>query len=263
MKPVLIEHLPVITGGHLKRQWVPTSKVVEDVEFMCISKWDRGFVFFCTGKSLDLRKGAASRINVPFVDELKGLRDSECDRALAQALYCGDGSDEGPPKKARKATKADAVLVQRILELKVPRFGDDGAAADGVYTMRTLFTPCDGGVWIELNEENLNFVRGGVLAGLAVADTGRCWRPFPDRLREKGTAWYSAKTKYVYCCFTQADGTDVVQTFKVQCPADEIAIAVKIDEANAYAAEHHHHNAAEAVDDGDRSPRVDGAEGGG
>ena len=55
-RPAQVERVYSISGGDLKpkRRWMAETKEVEDLTFVKIAKFDRGFVAFCTGKSLQL-----------------------------------------------------------------------------------------------------------------------------------------------------------------------------------------------------------------
>eukprot|EP00973_Karenia_brevis_P038795 5353772-Karenia_brevis.AAC.1 len=65
----------------------------EDVEYIRISKWDRSFVRFCTGKALDLRPGSKFDINNGFLDALSGDFQSACNTAVTQALSVNEDVD--------------------------------------------------------------------------------------------------------------------------------------------------------------------------
>jgi hypothetical protein len=62
----------VIKWGDPTQTWAPKQCEVDGMRFFEFSKWDRGLVKFATGRSLDLRKGAANKASVDceFLDKV-------------------------------------------------------------------------------------------------------------------------------------------------------------------------------------------------
>ena len=87
--------------------WIPGQKTESGKVWFCFSKWDRGFVHFCQGKSLDLRgdKEGAS-VDTMFMADLLDGRQKARNAAVAAATHVSDDEAERPKTKKKSQQKA-------------------------------------------------------------------------------------------------------------------------------------------------------------
>ena len=110
-------------------EWVPKQKLEHEKHWMCFSKWDRHFVRFCSGKSLDLRAGKPSAtVDTQFMDEVFAARQSACNLAAQESLrVSNDEADNGPRRKVArkgfKATAKHATVAPHAIEVTLPQVG--------------------------------------------------------------------------------------------------------------------------------------------
>ena len=167
---------PVVAHPQMKGPWCPTTRVVMDTHFFCVDKWDRKLNMFCAGRGLSLKRGRKSNINVSFIDSLAKLRSDAADIAVAKAYEddAADGDQDKKRKKARKAKASDADIASPIVEIDVPDVHRANVVIAG-RRMRALFGVKNHAVWLELNGENLDYVRQAVLADIENNEVGRRW----------------------------------------------------------------------------------------
>ena len=115
-----IESQQVVKYGD--QTWTPAQITVDEVIYFQFCKWDRAFVKWVTGKSLDLRKDkSAGSADCEYMDQVLSRRQAACDDALHAALH--DEGDQGKAKKRRKrASASDGHLVHRVLNMTCLRF---------------------------------------------------------------------------------------------------------------------------------------------
>ena len=53
---------------HGKTTWIPTTKVINNIKFIQLSKWNRDFVRFVGGKGLDFRNTQLNPANSDFLN---------------------------------------------------------------------------------------------------------------------------------------------------------------------------------------------------
>ena len=152
---IRIESRPVLLLAN--RQWAPDMKLVGGRDFVSISKWNRGFVRFMTGKALDLRKdkeGQSGSVDSPVIDKILEQRQNSANELLLEALNMDGSGDEdpNPPKKkkrkAQRATAKDAIHVPPIMDVNI-----DGHKMAILYEGLGMFN-----FWMELTEVNLNWL---------------------------------------------------------------------------------------------------------
>ena len=84
---IRIESRPVLLLAN--RQRAPDAKLVGGRHFVSISKWNRGFARFMTGKALDLRKdkeGKSGSVDSPVIDNILEQRQNSANELLLEAL---------------------------------------------------------------------------------------------------------------------------------------------------------------------------------
>ena len=143
-----------------KKPWIPQTKIVEGKKFICISKWDAGFVKFATGKSMERRASKPNNTgNFDILDEIKRLRLESCN-AKVQSLIAEASVDLPEEPKAKKqkqqhkARDSDYVIGGTWISVALP-------PKDGVpgHTMDVLWSVTSPVVWMEYTIENLQYLK--------------------------------------------------------------------------------------------------------
>ena len=168
--------------------WLANTRSVpvhdgEDMVFVQLDKWERGFVKFVTGKPLTFKSEIqeANNVNCKFLDTLQRLRTRAANKAFSDAIAANEdgGDDEPKPKKPRqRQAKRDdeAVIDDTVLTLQLPELvGDGGNVIANSVTLKVLWGVKNDVVWIELKEDNLQYIRQGILQSLARGEVGRHW----------------------------------------------------------------------------------------
>jgi hypothetical protein len=175
-----------IEGKRAHGTWCAHTKTVtfngEDVVFVQLDKWDRGFVKFVTGKPLTWQSesgaGDANNVNCKFLDTMQQLRTRAANKAFSDAIAAHEDDDDNPKKpKQRKANRDDeAVVDDQVLTLQLPELvGDAGRVLANSVTLKVLWGVKNDVVWVELKEDNLNYIRHGIVQSLARGEVGRHW----------------------------------------------------------------------------------------
>ena len=155
---------------HGKFTWIPNLQEVDGCKFIELSKWDRNFVQFATGKSLDFRSGKASSANVSFFDRLVAERKKSTHDAIVSTLQ--DAADEG---SGGRNSKRRRISWQEILSSEVMAPRCVSMDVDGT-RLRVISGLKSTTVWVELSASNLSFIQNGVAQCLCTRDAGRHWR---------------------------------------------------------------------------------------
>ena len=154
---------------HGKFTWIPKLQEVDGCKFIELSKWDRDFVRFATGKSLDFRSGKACSANVSFFDRLIAERKKSTHDAIVLTLQEAD--DEGSVgRNKRRKTNWQEVLSSEVMAPRCSSVELDGACLRALAALKSTT------VWVELNASNLSFIQNGVAQCLCTRDAGRHWR---------------------------------------------------------------------------------------
>ena len=163
-----MEQRYVVSNQNVKA-WVATTQKIGAVTYIKICKWDRNFVKFCTGQSLDLRKSSRFDICGGFIDKLSKDHQQACNDAVRQAFNLFE-EDDSPSKKNWKqvATPSHIDLVAGHVWIDVPPQTLDGVTLDPKL-LRIKFDPCRKGkgrkeyMWVELSAANLEYLRMAVV----------------------------------------------------------------------------------------------------
>ena len=153
-----IESQQVVKYGD--QTWTPAQITVDEVIYFQFSKWDRAFVKWVTGKSLDLRKDkSAGSADCEYMDQVLSRRQAACDDALHAALH--DEGDQGKAKKRRKrASASDGHLVHRVLNMTLPEVPEENLAEKLV---RILFDGAGtANIYMEMHEDVLYHLKKGI-----------------------------------------------------------------------------------------------------
>ena len=154
-----------------KHTWLPTLQEVDGRRFIELSKWDRNFVQFATGKCLDFRSGKSCSANVSFFDRLVAERKKETHDAIVKTLM--DTPDDEVARGSRNS-KRRKITWQEVVssEVMAPRIVDITIDDTCISVLSGLKTSS---IWIELSAANLTFVQSGVSQCLGTRDAGRHW----------------------------------------------------------------------------------------
>ena len=161
----------VVTDGPKgEKVWVPTQKTLYGQTWTMVSKWDRGFVKFVTGKALNLKKNQrGADCNVTFLDELKRRRQEVCDKFMEQALQAPEEDEDGPPaKRARtsqqKRVRRDTSLLPDVITLTF----DEVVVGGKNFPKRDIQLLTESiheqKFWVECTQLNLEYIKAACLA---------------------------------------------------------------------------------------------------
>ena len=188
---ISIQHSAIIKmtfdGGKRAHTWLSNTRSVpvhdgEDMVFVQLDKWERGFVKFVTGKGLTFKTEdhEANNVNCKFLDTLQKLRTRAANKAFSDAIAANENGDDDEPKHKKPRRNAhrddEAIIDDTVLTLQLPELvNDDGAVIANSVTLKVLWGVKNDVVWIELKEDNLQYIRHGILQSLARGEVGRHW----------------------------------------------------------------------------------------
>ena len=150
---------------HGKVIWIPETKTVNGMQFIGLSKWNRDFVKFVTGKGLGFGNTQSNQVNSAFFDNVLAARKQASIEAVTKALEYdeapeGDLQQEGSKRRAKRSKKhswsvlcSSEALADPVIEI----------VADG-FSMQVLTELRSNMVWVELTKNNLAFIQKGVQA---------------------------------------------------------------------------------------------------
>lgn len=155
--------------GKKTRTWVPTVEKHGPLVFCKLQKFDRQFVMFATGQSLD-NKGI--NCNTKGFDGILGRRRAASIQAIAKAREPADASEKCSAK--RKITTADSELLNEkwvlveLEELECESFTSEEANK----TAKCLWGLQKTDLWIEFTAKNLLYMRALIRRDLAQKQLG-------------------------------------------------------------------------------------------
>jgi hypothetical protein len=184
---VQISRRLVIMNDNLKQPWMPESKSVDGMDFICCHKWDRTLSRFATGVAIDLRKFKRNDVlNQSFMEELANRRTLAADEAIRLAFSTADSPAKPKHGRPRKAKSKDQHMVPPILSLDLPAI--DGAES---LVMRVLFGVKNEAVWVEASDVNLEYIKVGICSTFDKEGLGRRWKkakPAKDEVDTQATS---------------------------------------------------------------------------
>ena len=154
-----IENQLVVKYGD--QTWAPAQITFEEVTYFQFSKWDRHFVKWVTGKSLDLRKDkTAGSADCEYLDKILQRRQTACDDALHAAIHHDEDGQAKTKKRRRRANASDAHLVPKVLNMILPEVPEEGLAEKLV---RILFDGAGtANIYMEMHEDILYHLKKGI-----------------------------------------------------------------------------------------------------
>ncbi len=170
---------------HGKTTWIPTTKVINNIKFIQLSKWNRDFVRFVGGKGLDFRNTQLNPANSEFFESLLAARKRASKQAVIDALavdeepkHADDMAVQDPllrrarnPKRTKTWSWASLcsseTLAHPFVTIKVQG-----------HCMKVMTELRSNSLWVEFTKENMAFIQAGVQA----SGKGRCHK------RKKGSA---------------------------------------------------------------------------
>ena len=168
---VTLEHEWTIRTNFHKKCWtVKQSDVTEikNMKFIRLSKWDRNFVFFCTGKGLQMAKCQTTSCNVAAFDCLVQARKQASLEAVKTILEA-----EGIKRKPREEDKD--ILTRAYVKVMMPAFDWD-AGVVGPLESNMLWSLKASDLWIEFRSDTWLYLRQMVLKGLQEQEYGKSKR---------------------------------------------------------------------------------------
>ncbi|CAE7684490.1 unnamed protein product [Symbiodinium sp. CCMP2592] len=158
-KPTEMQQVWAITGGMLKKKkWLVKTKEVEDKLFLQIDKWDRSFVQFVTGNTVQLKKEKdPHHLSIKAFQELLDLRKEACDRAYNRHIRDAAATAGDKEPQYRNAREADVYVAGRTVVMECPEvvFGGDTMPARNIAAIWSVKDPV---LWMELTPENLDYL---------------------------------------------------------------------------------------------------------
>ena len=166
--PFKLEQVWAVTPKH-GDTWYPQVRMQEGINFIRMSKFDRYFVKFCTGKPMDLRKGVGHTANSVLFDDLLKKRKRASEESVQKHLempdHDADSQQERPKKKRLKVREEDKVLVSGMVRIQLPALETDSMIHLSRST-NVLWGVSSKDLWIELSYENLSYMQSLVVSGL-------------------------------------------------------------------------------------------------
>jgi hypothetical protein len=155
---VTIHDRPLIVdqNGDECKQWLPTVKTVSDRRFISISMYDRQLLkFICN-------RGVVPPLKVGVMKTICSLRKHAATKAKAIALSPDEEAEAPGSKRSRKSrhsavTKCDSDIMPEILDVTLPVWDGSDFVLQQVATsvlFEGINTPL---VWLECNEEAVNY----------------------------------------------------------------------------------------------------------
>jgi hypothetical protein len=171
-----------------KTKWILNVQVKNDISFVCLEKWDRNFVHFAMGEALDFRADKKRSANKVFFDEMVQARKQASIEAIKKVLTETDEDqqvvDADAKQKKRKVHHTIATIAAS--EMLGPAYVDIHVRG---HTMKVLCSVKSNAIWMELNEQNMEFVRSSMVNS---EGTGRSWN-----IKRQGSSSSSDKTESV------------------------------------------------------------------
>ena len=123
----------------------------------------------------------AHHLSIPAFSELLSLRKAACDELYQTHIREAAALAGDPAPRVRKAREADCYVAGRIVKMRCPSvsFEDQDLPATIVRVLWSIESP---ELWVELKEENLDYLRLFMKKGLA--EHCVC-HPAPERRRKK------------------------------------------------------------------------------
>ena len=152
--------------------WNPNWKTIGPNVFIEISKWDRKFCRYISGKTLAFKEGGPNvDINAAFFDTLRARRN----QASQEAYRAATDTEESPEKKRRKARKGDSSLAPPSVYVSAPPISHEGV----VYALPNDEMEVAWGVgadvklWVKCGDDTILYVKAAILSDLSQNVRGR------------------------------------------------------------------------------------------
>ena len=168
---VTLEHEWTIRTNLHKKSWTVNKKDLQEIKgmmFIRLSKFDRNFVFFCTGKGLQMNKCQATSCNVAAFDALVQSRKKASLEMIQPVLQA-----EGLKRKPREEDKD--LLPRPYVRVMMPAFDWD-AGVVGPLEVNMVWSLKSSDLWIEFRSETWLYLKSMVMKGLQDQEYGRTRR---------------------------------------------------------------------------------------
>eukprot|EP00435_Cladocopium_sp_Y103_P015443 s719_g3.t1 len=141
--------------------WIPHVKEVSGVRLMLLSKWDRGFTKFLTGKSLNLNKGGMNLNSTPagaYLEDLVRQKREACQEVVQKAHESEEHGAKAKGKKRKVTITDDMACFAPLVWIKLPAVSNPYMAERPV---QVEFGSSQE-LWMEVNETSLAQVVHGI-----------------------------------------------------------------------------------------------------
>ncbi|CAK9088740.1 Putative mitochondrial protein, partial [Durusdinium trenchii] len=163
------------TYNDKKWKWTEPDIITKNgLHYIKISKWDRNFVRFATGRPLDLRDYRSSGANAKVLDDIVTKRNSASKQAIEQelALLADDANEDQAQKLKRKVRPEDGdLLTTPFVSVDLPEFEHEGKLYGPLFP-KILWAITGASFYIEAIEQNLLYIKHAVMLGLETGDLG-------------------------------------------------------------------------------------------
>lgn len=165
---VTLEHEWTIRTNLHKKSWTVNKKDLQEINgkmFIRVSKFDRNFVFFCTGKGLQMGKCQATSCNVAAFDSLIQSRKKASLEMIGPVLH-----SEGVKRKPREEDKD--LLACPYVSVRMPAFDFEGGVV-GPLEVKMVWSIKASDLWVEFASQTWLYLKAMVMHGLQAQEYGR------------------------------------------------------------------------------------------
>ena len=195
-EPITLRLCWVVEGGSLAHPWVPSTTVVDNSQFVTLSKRDKHVMAL-----LGLRSGCKEPT---ILDYAIRLRNKLVDRKILQkSMEDADPLAECEGYASRKSRRIMVDDIDHVLELAIPQLGDTPA-----YSMKVLSSSRkQDNLSMELTTDNLNYLmtvnQSDIISEIA--------QPIQDKVEvevpiEERNVKYNHGRRFAYVRYRTADG---------------------------------------------------------
>ena len=165
-----------IVTDEKKWKWTEPDIITKNgLHYVKISKWDRNFVRFATGKPLDLRDCRSSGANAKVLDDIATRRNTASRQAVEKELaLLADAGSEGEVQKLKRKVRVEDgdLLPNPFVTVEFPEFERNGQVY-GPLLPKLLWAISGSSFYIEAIEPNLLYLKHAVQLGLESGQLGR------------------------------------------------------------------------------------------
>ena len=153
--------------------WCPQQVEVDGKNFMRISKRDHALGRICSAGNNKII-GKRVDVNVAFIDDLQRLRTDSCTNEVKEVLLaCADDRGKEAIKlKRRRVKKSDKHLCPEHVRIVCPSYTLRTGQELASLPMMVLFGVRRNAVYVEITEDNLEYITARITDDLALGRNG-------------------------------------------------------------------------------------------